>query len=254
MVFSSTYDAFVPSNYTQFFSLGIQPHYVPFNTLNASFIPDLAQQASFTYAKRFTPPTVFLHCLRVFYFGLAMLYNGFPSQTPGVAQISFNELSSRFYHAAVLHDIAWSSDPIVTADPAHGMTFEMQGAFMSYAHLHLTAPAYTAEQVGDIAESITLHTSTWAGGNSSATQILLAIAVDFDAVGYDAFGPGSLDFLVNRTTVAEIEAQFPRGDLAAEIIQIMEKQFEEKPNSLLSHFPGGPEGFYEVLRVPPIVD
>jgi hypothetical protein len=63
------------------------------------------------------------------------------------------------------------------------MTFELHGAIMAYEHLHIAAPSLDPFQVGDIVESIVLHTSQWPSGNSSANQILMFLSAVFDVGG-----------------------------------------------------------------------
>ncbi|KAF7345704.1 hypothetical protein MVEN_01590400 [Mycena venus] len=255
MPFPQTFDAYVPSNDLDFLALSkIKPDYVPFETLNA--VPlDFAAPATFAYSKRITPPAVFAHVLRTFYFALALLYNGFPSGTPGVPQIAFQELSLRLYHTCLLHDLGWTNTTEGLSHPAHNMTFELHGAFMTYEHLHTVAPTYDAERVGDIVESIVLHTSTWASGNSSATGQLMALSANFDIEGYANLGPGGIDFnlMFNRTTVEEIEKAYPRGDFYDQGSAAIEREFVEKPNCLFGHRPGGLVGGLAAFLKGPIV-
>jgi hypothetical protein len=96
-----------------------------------------------------------------------------------------------------------------------------------------------ANQVGDIVQSIMLHTSEYAAGPSSAVGMLLPLGALFDVMGYDALGPGSLDFLYNRKTVQEIERAYPRGAFAADGAEVLNKEFDTKPNCILSHYRGG---------------
>ncbi|KAJ6476410.1 hypothetical protein C8R45DRAFT_1217076 [Mycena sanguinolenta] len=255
MGFPQTFDAFVPSDTLDFLALSkIKPGYVPFETLSA--VPlDIAAPATYAYAKKLNAPAVFLHVLRTFYFALALLYNGFPSGTPGVPQITFQELTARLYHTCVLHDLGWSNTTEVLDHPAHAMSFELQGAFMTYEHLHAVAPTYDAERVGDIIQSITLHTSNWPLGNSSAVGQLMSLTAFFDVEGFDNPGPGGIDYnlLFNRTTVAEIEKAFPRGEFYHEGSAAVEREFAKKPNCLLSHLPGGLSGELSVFLKGPIV-
>lgn len=241
MSFPQTFDAYVPSNILDFLALSrISPGYVPFETLRA--VPlDIVAPATFAYAKRITPPAVFVHVLRTFYFAISLLYNGFPSGTPGVPQIAFPELSLRLYHTSLLHDLGWTNTTEGLEHPAHAMTFELHGAFMTYEHLHAVAPTFDAERVGDIVQSIVLHTSNWTTGNSSATAQLVALSAFFDIGGYDNLGPDGIDFnrLFNRSTVEEIEKAFPRGDFYDQGTAAIEREFEEKPNCLLGHRLGG---------------
>ncbi|KAJ7185932.1 hypothetical protein C8R46DRAFT_1025857 [Mycena filopes] len=258
-----------------FDAYSIIPTYVPFKTLQAVSIDPVAQAASFAYAKRLSSPAVFAHVLRCFYFALsllysgfpsgtpgaaqisfqelslrtyharlavcahvvrcfyfalALLYSGFPSGTPGVAQIGFEELSLRLYHTTLLHDLGWSNATEVVTHPAHAMTFELHGAFMAYAHLHAASPNLDVYQVGDIVESIVLHTSQWSSGNSSATQILMMLSATFD-----------------------IEAAYPRGEFYNAATAVFDEEFARKPNCLLSHYPGGLAALEKDLRVGPIV-
>ncbi|KAJ7492959.1 hypothetical protein B0H11DRAFT_975469 [Mycena galericulata] len=241
MSFPQTFDAYVPSNTSELLRLSnIRPDYVPFETLNAVPLDPVAA-ASFAYAKRLTPPAVFLHVLRTFYFALALLYNGFPSGTPGVPQIAFQDLTQRVYHTCILHDLGWMNTTEGLSDPAHTMTFELHGAFMAYEHLHAVAPTYSDYQVGDIVQSIVLHTSYWPIGNSSVTQQLMSLTAFFDILGYDTPGPDGIDFnlLFNRTTVEEIEKAYPRGDFYNQGSAAVRREFYQKPNCLMSHLPGG---------------
>ncbi|KAJ7159015.1 hypothetical protein C8R43DRAFT_357934 [Mycena crocata] len=253
MPFHKTFDAYVPSNNQQFFALAkLKPDFVAFDTLRA--VPlDPEHKASFEYSKKITPPSGFVHTVRCYYFALAMLHNGFPSGTPGVPQITFEELNRRLYHTCLLHDLGWSHGAEARAHPEHGMTFELHGGIMAYEHLQTAAPALDAQQVGDIVQSIVLHTSQWPEGTSSATAMLLSLSAIFDVGGYDAMGPGSLGFLISRKTVQEVEKVYPRGTFAPDGFGVMNKEFDEKPNCLLSHFPGGREGFLKVVRVEPLV-
>ncbi|KAJ7321826.1 hypothetical protein DFH08DRAFT_888694 [Mycena albidolilacea] len=251
MSFLKTFDAYVPSNVQEFFALAkVNPEYVPFETLRT--IPlDPEHTASFEYAKKITPHAGFIHSIRCYYFALAILRNGFPSGTPGVPQITFEELNRRLYHTCLLHDLGWTMTAEGREHPAHGMTFELHGGIMAYDHLHAAAPSLDAHQVGDIVQSIVLHTLEFPFGKSSATGALMFLSAWFDVCGYHEAGPGSR--FVNRRTVQEIEKECPRGSLAIEGKEILDREFLEKPNCLLSHFHGGAEAFLKVVRADPIV-
>ncbi|KAJ7264374.1 hypothetical protein C8J57DRAFT_1718750 [Mycena rebaudengoi] len=252
MPFPATFDAFVPANPTEFFALAkIQPNYIPFDALKAIQLED-AHKASYEYANKMLANTGFFHCVRTYYFALTILHNGFPSGTPGVPQITFEELNKRLYHACILHDLGWTAEPEGMAHPAHAMSFEIFGGIMAYDHLHATDPKLDANQVGDIVQSIMLHTSEYAAGPSSAVGMLLPLGALFDVMGYDALGPGSLDFLYNRKTVQEIERAYPRGAFAADGAEVLNKEFDTKPNCILSHYRGGRE-FIGKIRAEPLV-
>ncbi|KAJ7177618.1 hypothetical protein C8R46DRAFT_1346056 [Mycena filopes] len=253
MPFPKTFDAYVPSDFAALFALGkFKPEYVLLDTLRS--VPlDPAHQASFDYSKKITPHEGFLHSIRTYYFSLALLHGGFPSATPGVPQITFEELNRRIYHTCILHDLGWSQNAEGLSHPAHAMTFELHGGIMAYEHLQAAAPDLSAQQVGDIVQSIVLHTSAWPSGLSSATKALISVSALFDVCGYDAVGSGSFDFLFNRKTVQEIEKEYPRGNFAVEGSEVLAKEFAEKPDCLLSHTPGGSEGFLKAIRAQAIV-
>ncbi|KAJ6570880.1 hypothetical protein DFH09DRAFT_1362516 [Mycena vulgaris] len=250
--FPSTFDAYVPSNIQEFFSLSkLQPNYVPFETLRA--VPlDSAHAASFEYAQKIVPHFGFIHSIRAYYFALAMLYNGFPSGTPGVPQIAFEELNRRIYHACILHDLGWTNTTEGLDHPAHAMSFEFHGGIMAYDHLHAAAPALDAIQVGDIVQSIFLHTSGWASGTSSATGMLMYLSAFFDVGGYDALGPGSFNSTFSRKTVQEIEKHYPRADFGNQTIEVLDGEIDKKPNCLISHI-GGRAAIPQIVRIEPIV-
>ncbi|KAF7342171.1 hypothetical protein MVEN_01804900 [Mycena venus] len=253
MPFPKTFDAYVPSNQQELFALAkIKPDYVPFESLRS--IPlDPAHTASFEYAKKITPHEGFLHSIRCYYFALAILHNGFPSGTPGVPQITFEELNRRIYHTCILHDLGWTTTQEGRAHLAGAMTFELHGGIMAFEHLQAAAPELNAQQVGDIVQSIVLHTSEWPSGKSSTTKTLMSLSAFFDVCGYDAKGPGSFDFLINRKTVQEIEKEYPRGKFASEGAEVLHREFTEKPDCLLGHFPGGMDAFIKNVRAEPLV-
>ncbi|KAJ7757146.1 hypothetical protein B0H16DRAFT_679496 [Mycena metata] len=255
MSFPQLFDAYVPSNGPDLLAAAnFAPTYVPFKTLQAVAIDPAAQATTFAYAKRLSTPAVFAHVVRCFYFALALLYTGFPSGTPGVAQIGFEELSMRLYHTTLLHDLGWSNATEVVDHPAHAMTFELHGAIIVYEHLHAVSPNLNATQVGDIVETIVLHSLQWSSGNSSATQIITMLTAYFDVGGFNGTGLAGVNFtqLFHPKTVAEIEEAYPRGNLYNDAIAVFVKEFGQKPNCLLSHV-GGLEALEKDVRVGPIV-
>jgi len=108
---------------------------------------------------------------------------------------------------------------------------------MAYDHLHKADPTLDAAQVGDIVQSVMLHTSIFQRGKSSAVEMVLHLSANFDMLGFDAFGSGSLvlDSLLNRETVREIEEAYPRGDFSQAALVAISTMLVEKPNCLVSH-------------------
>ncbi|KAJ7054505.1 hypothetical protein C8F01DRAFT_1163627 [Mycena amicta] len=233
MTFPATFNAYVPSNGGDFFAAAnFTAAYVPFEVLRAVPVNSAAQAATLAYSKRLTPLSVLYHSLRCFYFALALLHTGFPSGTPGMAQIGFEELSTRLYYTTLLHDLAWGNTTETTEHPAHAMSFELHGGIMAYEHLHVAAPALDDYQVGDIVQSIVLHTSQWPSGNSSALQFLMSATALFDIGGYNGTGVVGLNdtLLFHPKTVQEIEQAYPRGDFYAAGNAEFVREFVQKPN------------------------
>ncbi|KAJ7815411.1 hypothetical protein B0H14DRAFT_3149048 [Mycena olivaceomarginata] len=235
-----TFDAFVPSNFPDFLALAKSDPIISRSTPSVR-----SQSTTLTRPRRHTPKntlatSAFNHSLRTYYFALAIMHNGFPSGTPGVPQITFEELQKRLYHACVMHILGWTSHPDGLNHPARKMSFEILGGIMAYDFLHTVDPTLDAEQVGDIVQSIMLHTTEYTAGQSSAVGTLVTLGTSFDAMGYDAFGPGTLNY-VHRKTVQEIEKQFPRGTFFNDASEIGGKEFDLKPNCMMGHFRGGRE-------------
>ncbi|KAJ7590204.1 hypothetical protein C8J56DRAFT_937095, partial [Mycena floridula] len=232
---NSSFDAYVPSKTTELLALStFDPKYVSFKIIHDQYLElQRTFESTYLYSKRMTAPETFKHSERMVHYALALLQTGFPKNTPGVAQISFEELSKRLYLGIILHDIGITNHPEALAHPAHGMSFELHAAFMAYDHLHETQPELDAVQVGDVAQSIALHTIDFPKGTSSATAWFVQNCALFDIVGYNAFGPGSLDALWNKETIAEIEKAYPRGSFISEVATIFQR--DQKPNCIMSH-------------------
>ncbi|KAJ7853388.1 hypothetical protein B0H13DRAFT_1904116 [Mycena leptocephala] len=246
MTFPKLFDAYVPSNGPEFFAAAnFTPTYVPFSTLRAVAIDPVAQATSFAVQP---PPPVLLLFARA-------AAHGLPLRHARGAAITSAELALRVYHTSLLHDVGFSALPEATTHPTHTMTFELHGGFMAYEHLRAAAPALDADQLGDIVQSIVLHTSQWPFGNSSATQMLMSISSWFDVGGYNGAGLGGVDFklLFDPGTVREIEEAYPRGNMYNTVVSSLGGEFAEKPNCLLSHTPGGLAALDQNVLVGPIV-
>ncbi|KAJ7624882.1 hypothetical protein FB45DRAFT_869743 [Roridomyces roridus] len=253
MAFPQTFDAYLPSNFQEFLALAkFKPEYISLEALHA--VPlDPAHTASFEYAKKITPHEGFIHSVRCYYFSLAILANGFPSGTAGVPQITFTELVRRVYHTCILHDLGWTTTAEGRAHPAHTMSFELHGGIMAYEHLKAPELELDAHQLGDIVQSIMLHTSQWNEGTVSSTKQLISLSALLDVLGLQAFGPGVLGSMIHPKTIREIEKEYPRGKLGADARQALESNAKEAPDCLIGHFPGGLEAFVKVIRDEPIV-
>ncbi|KAJ7057257.1 hypothetical protein C8F01DRAFT_1257172 [Mycena amicta] len=213
------------------------PTYVPFDTLHRAVPLDSEHTASFEHSKNLVPHEGFIHSIRCFYFALGILYSGFPSKTAGVPQIPAAEL------------VADSIIPLfftISGGPTRkkaSHTLRMRCRLNSWRDYGVRAPTCPRTLLGRKAgrryrQSIMLHTIApeWPSGTSSATAMLMSLSAWFDV------------------DVREIEKEYPRGDFAAEGAVIFGKEFKNKPDCLLSHYPGAPENFAKVVRVGPIVE
>ncbi|KAJ7321877.1 hypothetical protein DFH08DRAFT_818253 [Mycena albidolilacea] len=126
----------------------------------------------------------------------------FPPEPLGCPRLPLK--SSR--KGCIMH--GWTSHPDGLNHPAHKMSFKMFGRIMS-----------------NIVQSIMLHTTKYTASQSSAVVTLMTLGASFDVMGYDAFGPGTFNY-IHRKTVQEIEKQFPCGI----------KEFDLKPNCIMGHF------------------
>ncbi|TFY79783.1 hypothetical protein EWM64_g4231 [Hericium alpestre] len=239
MSFPAAVDAFVPRDFKEFTMCSkTNSGYISLSTLQ-SIALDAKQIASRDYASRIEEPTLYRHCERSYLFGLAIVANGFPSGTPGVPQIPFAELQNRLFHANMLHDVGLAQHSEVVGHPAHAMSFELHGGVMAYEHLRSTDASIDSERLGDIVQSIMTHTLTLPRGSTTAVGMLLQLGALFDVLGYDAFGEGSLNSLVNRRTVQEVLKAYPRGELGKEVAHFLDMMGQYKPHCLvLAGLPG----------------
>ncbi|KAF5341294.1 hypothetical protein D9758_016653 [Tetrapyrgos nigripes] len=240
-----TFDAFVPSNISEFLARATdpQPRFVPLTELRNPGIEN-AYKPSSDLAKKLETEPILDHSIRMYYFSLLMLHSGFPSDTPGVPQITREELLKRVFLTCILHDVGLSNDDFVLNHPAHAMSFELQGGILAYEHLLETYPSkLNADEVGDIAQGIMLHTlnPTFTSGAASAANFLVAQSALFDLGGYGSLSPDFAKLfgaLLSRDSVGEIEAAYPHGAvISEEFVTDIEGMLKQKPNCLLSHAP-----------------
>jgi cyanamide hydratase family protein with HD domain len=239
MPLPETFDAFVPSNFASLLTrANFHPSHIRLAELKELDDSLMPFKKSFELAEKLYTQTLLDHCLRTYYFALAVLNNGFPSNTPSVPQIACDELVRQVYLTCLLHDFGLSTHQDVISHPARDMTFEFHGGLIAYEHLrseYSSILQLTDSQVADITQSIMLHTVPFETGASSAVGILVQMCSMFDMLGYGAFGPGSMENVFHRETVREIELAYPRGDLVQFSTQDVQGMLEAKPNCLMSH-------------------
>ncbi|KAJ3986413.1 hypothetical protein F5890DRAFT_995248 [Lentinula detonsa] len=245
MALPETFDAFVPTNFADFFARVDTPTHIGLTELR-ELEDDVVNsfEISYKYAEKLCSQTILDHSLRCYYFSLAMLHN-FPSNTPSVPQISRGELIKRVYLTCLLHDVGISSHEIATTHPAHDMTFEFHGGIMVYEHLraeYIPSLRLNDSQIADITQSIMLHDVPFQTGMSSATGMLVHISAFIDIFGYDTAPPNTIERALHRDTKREIEKAFPRDGMTLFGVQV-EEMMKAKPNCLLGHLPNFLEQF-----------
>ncbi|KAK7057850.1 hypothetical protein R3P38DRAFT_2760017 [Favolaschia claudopus] len=237
MVFPSTLDAYVPSGGPDLLAIAnFTLTYVPFETLPAVPIDPIAEVASYPCAKKFSSQTILSSAASA---SPSRISTGFPSGTPGVPQIAFDELSLQY------------PDPRPPG-PRDDLRAPRR---LHRVHLQTASPNLDAVQLADIMQAISFHTSQWPSGNSSANQMLMFLSALFDVGGYNGtnFIGADTTKLWHPKTVAEIEKAYPRGDLAEAGIAAFNREFTEKPNCLVSHYPGGERALEQDFHVGRIV-
>lgn len=235
MPLPQTFDAFVPSNFGQLVArANFKPTYISLEELKTFDAIAVEFQKSYELSKKLYPEVILSHCVRMYYYSLAILHSGFPSNTPLVPQITREELIKRVYLGVILHDLGLSTHAEAVAHPAHEMTFEFSGGIMAYEHLQTYGPSLNTSQVGDITQSIMLHTSPFDAGMSSATAMLVQLSALFDLGGYSVLGDPNLDCMLHQDTVKEIRDAVPKGQFA-EFSEGISKMMEAQPNCLMSH-------------------
>lgn len=234
----ATFDAFVPTNVPDFAkAVNFSAQYVPFADVNALFLEaDKKFNATRTFVATVNSPAVLNHNIRSMLHAYALLYTGFPSQTPSAAQISSEELRDRIYLAAMLHDLGLRRDEEALQHLARTTSFEIFGGFLAHDHLKATAyPGVGAPIVGDVIQSTNLHTLDFSAGNSTATAQLLHVSTFLDVIGWDAFGKGFFDSFWHNQTIAEIERAYPRGVFPTEFSEFVREIPVNTPAALTSH-------------------
>ncbi|KAF5353033.1 hypothetical protein D9757_011855 [Collybiopsis confluens] len=240
MSLPETVDAFVPSNFQDLLTQGhFRPAHIELSELQKLDSSLDIFKSTLELSKKLYSQTLLNHCFRCFYFALAILRNGFPSNTPSVRQIPGDVVVKKLYLTCLLHDFGLSNHTEAQSHPAHDMTFEFHGGIMAYEHLrdeYASSLSLNDSQIADITQGIMLHTAPFEHGKSSAVGILIQLSAFLDAFGYGAFGRDSMECLIHRDTVQEIEQAFPRVDMG-QIKEGFENMFEVKPDCLVSHFP-----------------
>ncbi|KAL3420691.1 cyanamide hydratase [Phlyctema vagabunda] len=164
------------------------PRHLP---ISAFHVPEtqLARRVH-EYARVELSTPTFHHCMRVFYYGQAILTHLFPTwSTP-----SFNET---YFLTCLLHDIGTTEKNL----HATLLSFEFYGGFLALDALRREgAPQAQAESV---AEAVIRHQDIGHEGVLSRIGALIQLATIFDNMG------GNPD-IVNTKTIEDVVALYPR--------------------------------------------
>ncbi|KAF5391222.1 hypothetical protein D9757_003051 [Collybiopsis confluens] len=122
--------------------------------------------------------------------------------------------------------------------PSSRHEFRVRGGIMAYEHLRTEYAPHqqlTDFQIANITQSIMLHPVAFEQGQSSPVAMLTHLGAFLDVYGYGALGPDSMDSLIHRDTVREIERAFPRLDMN-EMTVTFGTMLKGKPDSFFAHF------------------
>eukprot|EP00250_Pteridium_aquilinum_P028962 c38196_g1_i1 orf=242-979(+) len=136
-------------------------------------------------------PSIFIHCLRTYYFGTAIAKEAFPD-------VGWN--AETFYLAAILHDIKCSPHAFKEAD----VSFEFHGGMA--ARTFLLKAGASSHAADTVMEAICRHKdSSYTSGGFSPEGQMLRFGAQLDVLGN--YAP-----LINTSTIADVVHKFPRSN------------------------------------------
>lgn len=183
-------------------------------------------KAIHAYAKKELASETFNHCMRVFYYGIAIAKYSFPTwNTP-----SFTET---YFLTCLLHDIGTTDKNI---DATH-LSFEYYGGMIALDVVQKEGgPVAQAESV---AEAIFRHQDLGETGTLTQIAALVQLATILDNMG------GNPD-LVRVETIESVVAAYPRNKWSSCFARVIRKENGLKPWAHSTHlgekeFPDGSE-------------
>ncbi|KAI5243979.1 cyanamide hydratase [Aureobasidium subglaciale] len=164
-------------------------------------------KAAMDHVKKELPEHTFNHSMRVFYYGMAIARQQFPSW-------EFN--ADTWLLTCFFHDIG-------TADKhTHGtfMSFEFYGGYLAMDQLKtFGSPPAQAESV---AEAIIRHQDPVETGTITTIGLLIQLATQFDNMGYR---PG----FVHEDTIKDVVAKYPRREWSGCFAKKIREEVGVKP-------------------------
>ncbi|KAL2127763.1 hypothetical protein VTI74DRAFT_10215 [Chaetomium olivicolor] len=182
------------------------------------------------YAKEHLQPQTFNHSMRVFYWGMAILQQQFPSHAP-----SFSP--STLALTSLLHDIGTAPQNLHSTL----LSFEFYGAITALNLL--SSPEYAAPkpQAEAVCEAIIRHQDLGKEGKITFLAQLIQLATVYDNVG----GRG---YMIHEVTRADVNHAFPRQGWAACFAETLREEVRVKPWAHSTYL-GGASGAKSVNAV-----
>ncbi|KAL7935356.1 hypothetical protein V8C35DRAFT_333871 [Trichoderma chlorosporum] len=175
------------------------------------------------YAKEKLPIQTFNHCMRVFYFGAAIVKQQFPKEAE-----TFN--LSTLALTSLLHDIGTAEENLSTTH----MSFEFFGAYKALSLLlQLGAPTDQAEAV---AETIIRHQDLGTAGNITFLGQIVQLATIYDNVSNHPYLKNITE-LINLDTLKDVVRVYPRQHWLGCFAGTIEREESLKPWCHSTHIP-----------------
>lgn len=225
--FNATIDQIVPRKIETLWARWRRdsPRYINYAKLGG--LPDSpAAIASLEFARMHVHPAVLNHSIRTYYYSIALLLGGYPSKSPDAPQIQLSEIRETIFLSSILHDVGTSNT--IPSLSAHTMSFEFHGGIAAHYHLTSLKQPLEAAVVGDVVESIFLHTSPFENGFCSTPVQLLNLSTWLDIIGLTP----QLKVLWHEQTIKEIQEAYPRLGLSNVFASLMQVEIEKKPGCI----------------------
>jgi len=147
-------------------------------------------KATQAYAKDHLIPQTYAHSMRVYYYGIVISRQQFPSW-------KFSE--ETYFLACMLHDIGTTKENLKKTL----LSFEFYGGFLALDLLQGDHYGASKEQAESVAEAIIRHQDIGESGKITTIGQLIQLATIFDNMG------GHAD-LIHKGTIENVTSSFPR--------------------------------------------
>ncbi|KAG8695635.1 hypothetical protein FRC08_007648 [Ceratobasidium sp. 394] len=199
------------------------------------------------WTKDVLTPGLYNHSRRSFFYASALLdpmLGLFPSET--VTKSKQHGLEENMWLAAMLHDVTLVSE--VQGDLANQLSFEIQGGILAHEYLSYPQPQVTDStkqwgtnssnrvtpasplpkyQVGEVVESIVVHTDSMQPGRINLCAQVLHLGIMLDAVGGGP--PSEILRLWHPETIANGAKEWTRTKVHTALADPIQRELETKP-------------------------